>query len=131
MSEQQNVQTIQDVYAAFGRGDVAAIVSKLTNDVRWVTHLDPIVPWSGDYSGKDCVPKFFDAIFNSVDVKAFVPLDFVAQGDTVISVGEFGCRSHVTGKSAYTRWVFIWKFHEGLISSYEQFHDLKIAEAFR
>jgi ketosteroid isomerase-like protein len=35
MNEQQNVKTIQEVYAAFGRGDVAFIVTQLTGDIRW------------------------------------------------------------------------------------------------
>ena len=131
MGEQQNVKAIQDVYAAFGRGDVAFIVGQLTDDIRWVTHFDPIVPWAGDYSGKDRVPRFFDAIFKSVDVQAFEPQEWIAQGDSVASVGEFGCRVRATGKDVRTRWVFLWKFRDGKICSYEQFHDPALAAAFR
>ena len=56
MSEQQNVETIQEVYAAFRLGDVAFIVAKLTDDIRWVSHFDSVVPWSGDFSGKERIP---------------------------------------------------------------------------
>jgi uncharacterized protein len=59
------LKTIQDLYAAFGRGDVDFIVSKLADDVRWVSHFESIVPWSGDFSGKERIPKFFEAIFQS------------------------------------------------------------------
>lgn len=131
MSEQQNVENIQKIYEAFGRGDTEYIVSQLTEDVRWVSHFEAVVPWAGDYSGKSNVPRFFDAIGQSVDVTAFTPGEFVAQGVTVVSVGDFGCRVRATGKSALTRWVFIWKFREGRIFSYEQFHDPAIAQAFR
>ena len=131
MSEQQNVKAIQDVYGAFGRGDVAFIVGQLTDDIRWVSHFDPIVPWAGDYSGKDRVPRFFDAIFKSVDVQAFEPQEWIAQGDSVASAGEFGCRVRATGKDVRTRWVFLWKFRDGKICSYEQFHDPALAAAFR
>ena len=92
MSEQQNLKTIQAVYAAFGRSDVAFIVDQLTDDVRWVSHFDAIVPWSGDFSGKDRIPAFFDAIFQSVEVQAFEPTEWIAEGDSVVSLGEFGCR---------------------------------------
>lgn len=131
MSEQQNVRAVQEMYTAFGSGDVPAILDKLTDDVAWILHLDPIVPWSGDYSGKSRVHKFFENIYSSVTVTSFEPLEYVAQGDTVVSIGRFGCRSNATGKSADTRWVFIWKFRDGKVSSYEQFHDLRIADAFR
>jgi uncharacterized protein len=130
MSEQQNVERVGKIYEAFGRGDVGYILDQLADDVRWQTHLQPEVPWSGDYSGKGKVGKFFEAIANSVDVTAFRPGEFVAQGDSVVSVGEFGCRVRASGKSALTRWVFLWKFRDGRVASYEQFHDPAIAAAF-
>lgn len=131
MSTEENVKTIQDIYAAFGRGDVAFIVSQLTDDVRWVSHFDAVVPWGGDFSGTSRTPAFFDAIFQSVDVEAFEPQEFIAEGDTVVSVGEFACRVRATGKSARTRFAFIWKLRDGKVYSYEQFHDPAVAEAFR
>jgi ketosteroid isomerase-like protein len=98
MSEQQNVKTIQKVYAAFGRGDVAFIVDQLTDDIRWMSHFDPVVPWSGDFSGKERIPE---AIFQSVDVDAFEP-EWIADGDVVVSLGEFECRVRATGKRSRT-----------------------------
>jgi uncharacterized protein len=131
MNTQQNLQTIQDVYAAFSRGDIPFILDQLTEDVRWITHIESFVPWSGDFSGRGRVPQFFDAIFQTVEVKAFTPQEFVVEGDTVVSQGEFSCVVRATGKSAQTPWIFVWKFRDGRICSYEQFHDPAIADAFR
>jgi ketosteroid isomerase-like protein len=127
----QQVKTIQDMYAAFGRGDVAAIVAQLTDDVRWVSHLESGVPWGGDFSGKARVPRFFEAIFQSVETEAFEPKEWVTEGSTVVSVGEYACKVCATGKRSRTRWAFIWKFRDGKVCSYEQFHDPAIATAFR
>jgi uncharacterized protein len=110
---------------------VAFIIGQLTEDVRWVSHFDAIVPWAGDFSGKDQIRLFFERIFQSVDVEAFEPKEWVAEGDTVVSLGEFGCCVRGTGKKARTRWVFIWKFRDGKICSYEQFHGPALAAAFR
>jgi ketosteroid isomerase-like protein len=131
MSEKLNIGIVQEMYEAFGRGDVPLILTKLTDDVKWVSHFDSVVPWSGDFSGKDRVKGFFEAIFQSVDVEAFEPQEWVANLDTVVSIGEFACRVRATGKRARTRWVFIWKFREEKVCSYEQFHDPALAEAFR
>jgi ketosteroid isomerase-like protein len=131
MSNQQNVKTIQEIYAAFSRGDVAFIVTRLTDDIRWVNHFDSIVPWGGDFSGIERIPAFFEAIFQSVDVEIFEPSEWIADGDAVVSLGEFGCRVRATGKRARTRWVFIWKFRDAKIFSYEQFHHPALAAAFR
>lgn len=131
MSEQDNVARLVKIYEAFGRGDVPYIIDQLTDDVAWTTHFDPIVPWSGSYHGKAEVPGFFAAIAGTTDVTAFTPTEFVAQRDTVVSLGEFGIKVKATGKTNLARWVFIWKFREGRVCSYEQFHDAAIAEAFR
>lgn len=42
---------------------------------------------------------------------------------------QFG--SEATGKSALTRWVFIWKLRQGEVVDYDQFHDPTLAAAFR
>lgn len=131
MSEKDNVARVVKIYEAFGRGDIPFIIDQLTDDVRWTTHFDPVVPWSGNYQDKAAVPRFFAAIAGAGDVTAFSPREFVAQGDTVVSTGEFGIKVKATGKTSLTRWVFIWKFREGRVYDYEQFHDASIAEAFR
>ena len=131
MPESDNVALIGKIYEAFGRGDIGFIIDQLTDDVRWVTHLEPIVPWSGEYNGKANVPRFFEAIGGSVETTAFNPQEFIAQGDTVVSTGEFGCTVNATGKSSLAPWVFIWKIRDGKVTSYEQFHDPALTEAFR
>jgi hypothetical protein len=130
VSEQQNVEAVTRIYEAFGRGDIPYIIDQLADDVRWVSHFDPVVPWSGDRSGKANVPTFFQAIDDSVDVLAFEPVEFVAQGDTVVSTGNFRAKVRRTGKTDDSPWVFIWKLRDGKVVSYEQFHDPALASAF-
>ena len=49
-----NTQTIQALYAAFGRGDVATILSCVTDDVDWNNSgvASRECPWNGNFSGK-------------------------------------------------------------------------------
>ena len=68
MSTEENVHAVEAIFDAFRRGDIPYILDQLTDDVHFVAHLDPSVPWSGDYSGKADVPGFFQAIGSSVDV---------------------------------------------------------------
>ena len=131
MSEEQNVAAITKIYEAFGKGDIPYILGELHDDVRWVVHQESFVPTAGDWSGKAKVPGFFQAIGDNMDVSAFVPGEFVAQGDTVVSMGDFDFTARATGKTAKTKWIFVWKVLDGKVSSYEQFHDSAMAEAFR
>jgi ketosteroid isomerase-like protein len=130
MDAANQVVAVQEMYAAFERGDIATITTKLTEDVKWSVHLDPSIPWSGDFSSRTRVPDFFNAIYANVDVVEFEPCEYVAQGDTVVSTGTFTCRVHATGKTANMPWVFVWKFRDDKVLSYEQFAAPGLAEAF-
>ncbi|HWA84211.1 MAG TPA: nuclear transport factor 2 family protein [Fimbriimonadaceae bacterium] len=129
MSEQQNVETIKSLYAAFGRGDIAFILDQLAPGVKWISNLDPVIPWSGDFTGHP--QDFFKAIADSVDVLGFEPGEFVVYGDTVVSMGTFASRAKSTGKSSNAKWIFVWKLSGGKVVSYEQFSDATMAAMFR
>lgn len=131
MSEQENVEVITRIYEAFGKGDIPFILEQLHDDVQWVVHQEDYVPTSGNWSSKAKVPGFFQAINDSMELSAFVPREFVAQGDTVVSIGDFDFKARGTGKSAQSKWVFVWKLRDGKVLSYEQFHDTALAAAFR
>jgi uncharacterized protein len=131
VSEQDNVAQIVAIYEAFGRGDIPYIIDHLTDDVRWVSHLDANVPWSGDFSGKSKTPGFFQALNDAAEVTGFAPKEFVAQGDTVVSMGDIGLKVRKSGKAGTTQWIFVWKLRDGTVYSYEQFHDPALGELFR
>lgn len=54
MTEPGNTHHIAAIFEAFRRGDIPYILDQLTDDVHWVAHLDPVIPWAGNYSGKSC-----------------------------------------------------------------------------
>ena len=132
MNETRNVSTIKDIYAAFGRGDIPGIVERLAADVTWRVHVDPVAPFSGAFDGKANVPRFFETLGGAVDTQVFDPQEFVAQGDTVVSIGRYVCQGRASGKVSDGRWVFVWRFRpDGRIGSYEQFHTAGLADLFR
>jgi ketosteroid isomerase-like protein len=129
--EQVNVQAVRQIFEAFGSGDIPYILDQLDDNVRWSCNSDAIIPWGGDFSGKAKVPQFFSAIDGSVDVLGFEPKEFIAEGDQVVTLGTFTCRSKETGKAGELKWVFIWKLAGAKVLSYEQFHDSGISDIFR
>ena len=44
---QENVRTVQELFAAFERGDMPRILSTLTDDVEWWAPGPPEVPYAG------------------------------------------------------------------------------------
>ena len=128
--EIENTEHVAKIFEAFGRGDVAYILDQLADDVRFVSHLDPTVPWAGEYSGKDNVARFFQALGSSVQVADHPVTALVAQGDTVVATGDVSFHVRETGKAGSSKWVYIWKLANGQVQSYDQFNDPGLAEAF-
>ena len=57
MSTEQNIETARQLYAAFGHGDVRAILGRVTDDVDWFTDVAiPSAPWYGPRHGKTELP---------------------------------------------------------------------------
>ena len=131
MSQRENVEQVGAIFEAFGRGDIPFILDSLTNDARFVSYLDPIVPWAGEFVGKERITAFFQALGGAVEVTGH-PVDaIVADGETVFSRGSVTFNVRATGKAGSSTWVYIWKLRNGQISSYEQFNDQGLADAFR
>jgi ketosteroid isomerase-like protein len=129
--EIENTERITRIFEAFGRGDVAYILDQLADDVRFVSHLDPVVPWAGEFAGREDVARFFQALGGSVEVADHPVNAIVAQGDTVVAMGDVSFSVRKTGKTAASSWVYIWKLANGQVQSYDQFNDAGLAEAFR
>jgi len=128
--ENDNAMRVGKIFEAFGRGDVEYILEQLADDARFVSHLDPRVPWAGEYSGKQEVARYFQALGGSVEV-ADHPVDtLVAQGDTVIAAGDVSFLVRETGKAGSSKWVYVFKLADGQVQSYDQFNDLGLVDAF-
>lgn len=131
MAEQENLRLIQDAYMAFGRGDVAALIDTMTDDVVWDTLGPQQIPYAGVFHGKDGVAEFFKILAESDDVQSFEPLRFFAQGDMVVVLGHYSAIVKATGNLAETDWVQTFKFREGKVAEYcDYFDSAKFAEAY-
>ena len=130
-TEIENTERVAQVFEAFGRGDVQYILDQLASNVRFTSHLDPAVPWAGEYEGKDNVARYFEALGGAVEVTEHPVNALVADGDTVVAMGDVTFRVRETGKTGSSSWVYIWKLANGQVQSYDQYNDTGLAEAFR
>lgn len=86
MSADENLRRVNDLYAAFDRGDVDSILASLSDDVRWGYHssVDNDIPWFGPLKGPSEVgERFFGALAKAVDLTVFERKSAVASGDQV------------------------------------------------
>jgi len=124
MSADDNVKTIQAVYEAFGRGDVAAILDVLTDDVDWAAEAASTeIPWWGVRTGKDAVTEFFTQLAANEEVLEFTPLAMAGDGDDVLTVVRYRAKAMKTGKTVDMEIHHHFHFTGGKISRYRGSED--------
>src|SRR6187455_2164154 len=125
MSETQNTQIVKDAYAAFGRGDVNAILALLDENVEWegVKGTEGVAPHAGKRQGKAAVGQFFQQLGSTLDFQLFEPREFVAQGDSVVAIGRYKATVKATKKVSESDWVMVFNFRNGKIVRFREFTD--------
>src|SRR5438874_10371608 len=108
-----NVQKAQEMYAAFGRGDIGFILNGLAPDVSWEVQGPEHIALFGKRKGREQVAGFFQTLVGLLDVEQFEPREFVAQGEYVVVVGKERGRGKATGRVMEGEWVHVWKFKDG------------------
>jgi len=130
MSADDNIKTIAQVYDAFGRGDVAAILDAVTDDVDWASEAAlNAAPWWGVRHGKEAVAAFFTEFGSTMEVDEFTPVSFAANETDVLTVVRLRVRSRATGKSAAMDLHHIFTFRDGKIAYYRGTEDTAQTEA--
>lgn len=121
-----NVRTVQDVYAAFQRGDVATILTFVTDDVVWRNDgvASAECPWNGNFSGTSRLPAFFEALAANLDFKVFDVKALVASGAHVAVHLRIESVLRKNGQLLKNDAIHLWRFDEaGRIASYAHFND--------
>ncbi len=116
MNAQENTKIVRDAYAAFGRGDVAALLGLMADDVDWhaVVGVGPNVPTGGPRRGRGEVGKFFKQVAESIDFKQFEPREFVAERDKVVALGFYHGVARPTGRAFKSDWVMVFTIRAGI-----------------
>ena len=119
--------TIANLYGAFARGDVPAVLAAMGPDIRW-TQAEGF-PHNGTFVGPDAVlQNVFMKLGTEWDGFAAVPNELVASGATVVALGEYSGTYKATGKSFKAPFVHVWKFSGDRIVSFNQHTDTVLVQ---
>ena len=83
-----NVESLEQMYAAFNRGDIEAVLNEWTDDITWIELEGE--PAAGTHHGPDEVlENVFGTIPDTLDRFEAAPDRFIDSGDTVVVEGQF------------------------------------------
>jgi hypothetical protein len=119
-----HIETVQKIYAAVGRGDVAFILSQLDEDATWgIDSVAGEIPAYGILRGKANIPKFFAAWAETGAFVAFDTTDFIAAGEHVFNHLQYEFKVTATGKSVKNVSQQHWTFKNGKVIRWRGYED--------
>jgi uncharacterized protein len=126
-----NIETVKDLYAAFGRGDVTAILERVTDDVDWATDAAiESAPWYGPKQGKAGVTSFFEGIASTGPVTEFALISIAGNDDgDVHAFIRYAFTVTATGKSVAMNLHHYWRFRDGKVCFVRASEDTALVAA--
>lgn len=108
----KSVETVQEVYEAFGRRDLAKVFRLLSPQVEIVQSAE--LPWGGVYKGHEDARMFFGKLGSAIDST----LEFermISAGDRVAAVGWTQGTVRGNGASYRVPVVHVWTVLDGVV----------------
>jgi ketosteroid isomerase-like protein len=119
--------TVAEIYAAFGRGDIPAILDALAEDVAWEHWPAPAanqapVPWLLPRTGKAGAQEFFQVV-SSWTISDFQVLDLMV-GERQVSAQIVIEARLPNGATLHDEEMHLWTFDEtGKVSRFRHYVD--------
>ena len=130
MDEQNNIELIRKVYAAFAAGDAATILANVADHAPWINYGPATVPYAGSRAGKAQILEFFQAIGDSTTGGVVIPEEFVAQGDMVVVAGRYKATVRNTGAEIDSPIAHFFTVRNGMIEKWVGYSDsAQVADA--
>ena len=108
MSEQ--TQVVRDLYAAFERRDVAAVLRGFDSDIE--VFQAEVLPWGGTYRGTMGAASFFQKLAAAVDTTVTAE-DFFEAGNTVVAITRTRGRVRSNDVRFDVPSVHVWTIRDG------------------
>jgi uncharacterized protein len=106
-----NLATVQDVYDAFGKGDVPRILGHLSENVAWEYGAGVSdVPWLQPRAGKEGAAAFLSSL-TDLQFERFEPKTFLESNDLVVVLLDIEATVASTGRRiSEENQVHLWHF---------------------
>jgi ketosteroid isomerase-like protein len=122
-------QIVRSFYDKLAAGDAPGALGLMAADIEWITMWHYKVDGRGPGQVAEGLFKPLAAEWSSFSL---TPTDFIHQGDSVVSLGDFTGVHGATGKRAEARYAHVWTVKHSKITHFRQYIDtLAVAEARR
>jgi hypothetical protein len=124
-----NVQLMENLYAAFSRGEIRAVLGLFDPQIEWVSADG--APYPGTFRGPQAVLEgVFMRLGSEWEGFRADATEFIDGGDQVVALGRYRGTYRATGRGMEAAFAHVWTLREGRVVRYRQYVDSrKMAEA--
>ncbi len=123
------IETVRTFYAALGQGDAPSALGLMAEDIEWNTMWHYKVDGRGPQKVAEGLLQPLMAEWSTF---ALTPSDYIADGNTVVSLGRFTGVHGASGRSVDAGYAHVWDVAGGKIQRFRQYIDtLSVADARR
>jgi ketosteroid isomerase-like protein len=121
-----NSATVQNIYAAFGGGDIPAVLAQLSDDVAWDCGYDgTAIPFLTPRNGLAEVAEFFQGLAG-LEFRKFEVLNILEGGNQVAAVVDLDLVVRATGKPVVDQELHLWTIgDDGKVTAFRHFADVE------
>jgi hypothetical protein len=117
------VKMVSDLYEAFDRGDIPAVLDGMNPDVHWhEAEGNPYMPSGEPFVGPNAILEdLFMKLGADWDGFTVHPNSFHDAGDVVVVEARYSGVHHETGKELDAQVCHVWTLKDGKISRFQQY----------
>ena len=117
----QDVALIRNLYEAFAKGDVPAVLAAMSPDIVWNEAENYPYADGNPYRGPEAIlAGVFARIGSEWDGFAAVPEEYIDGGDAIVVLGRYRGTYRASGRSMDAQMVHIWRLADGRITRFDQ-----------
>jgi ketosteroid isomerase-like protein len=123
------IETTLEIFTRFGAKDVPGIVELLDDDIHIEFYGPSVIPYAGDYKGKEEARRFFETVLSSVDIHQFDAEHMFNDGDMVTVTGVLHLTARSTGKPIHSIFAHVITIRDGKWLRFRDFMNTAVAVA--
>lgn len=118
------LETIKQIYAAYGQGDFDTALGHCTEDVCFRWPIDAAISrLAGNATGKPAFLERIHELHRSFEFHAFNPVSMIADGDRVAAQVEMEVTQRATGKRLKLENAHFWTVKDGKAVELVEYYD--------
>jgi len=124
-SKENDVEIIKNLYAAFAKGDVSAVLEKFHPKIEWNEAENFPYADGNPYIGPQAV---LEGVFARIGAEwEYWNLTdqtyYEANSGEIIVTGRYKAKNKITSKEINVQFVHIWTLNDGLVTNFQQYAD--------